>query len=225
MKVFAHRGFSHRFPEGTRAAYQGAIDAGADGFECDVRLTRDKEIICFHDRTLERITGKRKAVSRISAPDLAQLTEFITLQELLDMAITYRKDLLIETKHPVMYAGEIEERVVELLKNRAPEIAAANINISIMSFSYRATLRLKKHFADVIKVIKYPFAILYKPTRDVAIDIELLRKHPGIIQRLRPGKIYVWTVNSREDLRWLKKREIYGVITDRPKRALNTLAK
>ena len=225
MKVFAHRGFSHRFPEGTRAAYQGAIDAGADGFECDVRLTRDKEIICFHDRTLERITGKRKAVSRISAPDLAQLTEFITLQELLDMAITYRKDLLIETKHPVMYAGEIEERVVELLKNRAPEIAAANINISIMSFSYCATLRLKKHFADVIKVIKYPFAILYKPTRDVAIDIELLRKHPGIIQRLRPGKIYVWTVNSREDLRWLKKREIYGVITDRPKRALNTLAK
>lgn len=225
MKVFAHRGFSHRFPEGTRAAYQGAIDAGADGFECDVRLTRDKEIICFHDRTLERITGKRKAVSRISAPDLAQLTEFITLQELLDMAITYRKDLLIETKHPVMYAGEIEERVVELLKNRAPEIAAANINISIMSFSYRATLRLKKHFADVIKVIKYPFAILYKPTRDVAINIELLRKHPGIIQRLRPGKIYVWTVNSREDLRWLKKREIYGVITDRPKRALNTLAK
>ena len=225
MKVFAHRGFSHRFPEGTRAAYQGAIDAGADGFECDVRLTRDKEIICFHDRTLERITGKRKAVSRISAPDLAQLTEFITLQELLNMAITYRKDLLIETKHPVMYAGEIEERVVELLKNRAPEIAAANINISIMSFSYCATLRLKKHFADVIKVIKYPFAILYKPTRDVAIDIELLRKHPGIIQRLRPGKIYVWTVNSREDLRWLKKREIYGVITDRPKRALNTLAK
>lgn len=225
MKVFAHRGFSHRFPEGTRAAYQGAIDAGADGFECDVRLTRDKEIICFHDRTLERITGKRRAVSRINAPDLAQLTEFITLQELLDMAITYRKDLLIETKHPVMYAGEIEERVVELLKNRAPEIAAANINISIMSFSYCATLRLKKHFADVIKVIKYPFAILYKPTRDVAIDIELLRKHPGIIQRLRPGKIYVWTVNSREDLRWLKKREIYGVITDRPKRALNTLAK
>lgn len=225
MKVFAHRGFSHRFPEGTRAAYQGAIDAGADGFECDVRLTRDKEIICFHDRTLERITGKRRAVSRISAPDLAQLTEFITLQELLDMAITYRKDLLIETKHPVMYAGEIEERVVELLKNRAPEIAAANINISIMSFSYCATLRLKKHFADVIKVIKYPFAILYKPTRDVAINIELLRKHPGIIQRLRPGKIYVWTVNSREDLRWLKKREIYGVITDRPKRALNTLAK
>ena len=225
MKVFAHRGFSHRFPEGTRAAYQGAIDAGADGFECDVRLTRDKEIICFHDRTLERITGKRRAVSRISAPDLAQLTEFITLQELLDMAITYRKDLLIETKHPVMYAGEIEERVVELLKNRAPEIAAANINISIMSFSYCATLRLKKHFADVIKVIKYPFAILYKPTRDVAIDIELLRKHPGIIQRLRPGKIYVWTVNSREDLRWLKKREISGVITDRPKRALNILAR
>ena len=31
MKIFAHRGFSHRFPEATLQAYQGAIDAGADG--------------------------------------------------------------------------------------------------------------------------------------------------------------------------------------------------
>ena len=40
MKIFAHRGFSHKFPEGSRAAYEGAVNAGADGFECDVRLIR-----------------------------------------------------------------------------------------------------------------------------------------------------------------------------------------
>ena len=51
MKIFAHRGFSHKFPEGSRAAYEGAVNAGADGFECDVRLIRSGEVICFHDRT------------------------------------------------------------------------------------------------------------------------------------------------------------------------------
>lgn len=223
MKVFAHRGFSHKFPEATRIAYQAAIDVGADGLECDVRLTKDKEIICFHDRTIERITGKRGAISRLSAKQVKELTDAITLNELLDLAIKNHKDLLIETKHPVMSGGAIEKRVIALLNLRAAEISAAKINVSLMSFSYLATLRMKKRYPRVIKVIKYPLAVLIRSTRDVAIDIELLRKHPGILNRLASAQIYVWTVNSREDLRWLKKRAIEGVITDRPKRAIKIL--
>ena len=223
MKVFAHRGFSHKFPEATRIAYQAAIDVGADGLECDVRLTKDKEIICFHDRTIERITGKRGAISRLSTKQIKELTDAITLNELLDLAIKNQKDLLIETKHPVMSGGAIEKRVIALLNLRAAEISAAKINVSLMSFSYLATLRMKKRYPRVIKVIKYPLAVLIRSTRDVAIDIELLRKHPGILNRLASAQIYVWTVNSREDLRWLKKRSIEGVISDRPKRAIKIL--
>ena len=223
MKVFAHRGFSHKFPEATRIAYQAAIDVGADGFECDVRLTKDKEIICFHDRTIERITGKRGAISRLSAKRVKELTNAITLNELLDLAIKNHKDLLIETKHPVMTGSAIEKSVIDLLNLRTAEISAAKINISLMSFSYLATLRMKKRYPRVIKVIKYPLAVLIRSTRDVAIDIALLRKHPGILNRLTSAQIYVWTVNSREDLRWLKKRSIEGVITDRPKRAIKIL--
>ncbi len=219
MRVFAHRGFSHKFPEGTRAAYQGAVDSGADGFECDVRLTRDKEIICFHDRTTERIAGKRGAISRMSTEEIKALTNAITLNELLDLSIENSKDILIETKHPVLTGGAIERRVMGLLHLRAAEISASKINISLMSFSYLATLRMKRKYPHVMKVVKYPFAVFIRPTRDVAIDIELLRKHPGILNRLSTSRIYVWTVNSREDLRWLKKRTIEGVITDRPKRA------
>ena len=223
MKVFAHRGFSHKFPEATRIAYQAAIDVGADGLECDVRLTKDKEIICFHDRTIERITGKRGAISRLSAKRVKELTDAITLNELLDLAIKNHKDLLIETKHPVMSGGAIEKRVIALLNLRAAEISAAKINVSLMSFSYLATLRMKKRYPRVIKVIKYPLAVLIRSTRDVAVDIELLRKHSGILNRLASVRVYVWTVNSREDLRWLKKRSIEGVITDRPKRAIKIL--
>lgn len=223
MKIFAHRGFSHKFPEGTRIAYQAAIDVGADGFECDVRLTKDKEIICFHDRTIERITGKRGVVSRMSAKRVKELTNAIALNELLDLAIKNHKDLLIETKHPVMSGGAIEKRVIALLNLRAAEISAAKINVSLMSFSYLATLRMKKRYPHVIKVIKYPLAVFIRSTIDVAIDIELLRKHPGLLNRLASSRVYVWTVNSREDLRWLKKRAIEGVITDRPKRAIKIL--
>ena len=44
--VFAHRGASAELPEHTLAAYQSALDTGADGVECDVRLTRDGHLVC-----------------------------------------------------------------------------------------------------------------------------------------------------------------------------------
>ncbi len=55
MLIYAHRGASIDFTEGSKAAYLGALAQGADGFECDVRLTKDKQIICYHDSDTKRL--------------------------------------------------------------------------------------------------------------------------------------------------------------------------
>jgi glycerophosphoryl diester phosphodiesterase len=138
MKVFAHRGFSHKYPEMTRIAYQAAIEAGVDGFECDVRLTKDKEIMCFHDSDTKRITGKRKLVSRVSAEELIRDANAMRLEELLVMAIEAKKDLLIESKHPVLSSGEIEYRTMDLINKHRQEIDRAGIDVVIISFSFLA---------------------------------------------------------------------------------------
>src|ERR1700749_2823955 len=52
--VVAHRGASAALPEHTLAAYDLALKEGADGVECDVRLTRDGHLVCVHDRRLYR---------------------------------------------------------------------------------------------------------------------------------------------------------------------------
>jgi glycerophosphoryl diester phosphodiesterase len=54
--VIAHRGASAYAPEHTLAAYQLAIDQGADYVEQDLTLTKDDVLICLHDDTLERTT-------------------------------------------------------------------------------------------------------------------------------------------------------------------------
>ena len=95
MKIFAHRGYSQKHPEMTRVAYQAAIEAGADGFECDVRLTKDKKVICFHDANTKRITGNYELVSRLAAQELINKADALTLEDLLGLAIDSRKDLLI----------------------------------------------------------------------------------------------------------------------------------
>jgi len=52
--VVAHRGASHDNAEHTLGAYVAALDEGAEGFECDVRLTADGHLVCVHDRDLRR---------------------------------------------------------------------------------------------------------------------------------------------------------------------------
>jgi len=42
----------------TMAAYKAAIDDGADGFECDVRLTKDNQLVLWHDADMKRVAGK-----------------------------------------------------------------------------------------------------------------------------------------------------------------------
>lgn len=55
--VIAHRGYSSLFPENTLASFAGAIDIGVDYIELDVQLTKDGQVVVFHDDDLKRITG------------------------------------------------------------------------------------------------------------------------------------------------------------------------
>src|SRR3712207_4540782 len=69
-RVLGHRGSSETAAEHTLAAYRAALDAGADGLECDVRLTRDAVPVCIHDRRVDRTSD---GVGRVSALELADL--------------------------------------------------------------------------------------------------------------------------------------------------------
>jgi len=55
--VVAHRGASAYAPEHTLAAYQLAIEQGADYVEQDLAVTKDGVLICLHDASLERTTN------------------------------------------------------------------------------------------------------------------------------------------------------------------------
>ena len=60
--IIAHRGDVSAAPENTIPAFESALEAGADGIELDVRLTRDNRLVAIHDRTLDRTTSGRGMV-------------------------------------------------------------------------------------------------------------------------------------------------------------------
>ncbi|GAB4271063.1 MAG: glycerophosphodiester phosphodiesterase family protein [Deferrisomatales bacterium] len=73
MQIFAHRGASARWPENTMAAFRAALEAGVDGIETDLRLTRDGRIVLFHDPTLARMTGDPRRVDELTFGELRRL--------------------------------------------------------------------------------------------------------------------------------------------------------
>lgn len=51
--IIAHRGGADLWPENTLPAFEGAMRAGADGAELDVHITRDGEVVVYHDEALK----------------------------------------------------------------------------------------------------------------------------------------------------------------------------
>jgi glycerophosphoryl diester phosphodiesterase len=222
MKIYAHRGSSGENPEMTRLAYSAAITEGADGFECDVRLSRDGQIVCFHDATTKRITGKRLRISRTNLRELQGIHEVLTLDELLDLAISAKKDLLIETKHPNVFGGRIERVVLELLNAKSTEIRGAGIEVIVMSFSSFAIGRVKSKW-DFCKVTKYYLSARLSKRKFLALNIGLVTRYPSLVKRLqdRGSRVFVWTVNDESEFEICKALKVDGMITNFPKSARN----
>ena len=140
--VIAHRGSSDALAEHTLAAYQQAIDEGADALECDARLTADGVLVCVHDRRIDRTSDGRGVVSAKTYNELSQrdygswkqdwptdlddedplpdppLRGLLTVETLLELIVAAPRPvgLALETKHPVRYGGLVEDRVVAMLK-------------------------------------------------------------------------------------------------------------
>jgi glycerophosphoryl diester phosphodiesterase len=169
--VVAHRGASAVEAEHTLAAYQRALADGADGVECDVRLTRDGVLVCVHDRRVDRTSTGHGVVSTLELADLNELdfgswrtphaeghaeaweapdrdrTEVLTLERLLDTVCAADRpvELAIETKHPTRYAGLVEQTLVELLARYGLCVREGNgvVRARVMSFATTGLRRIR----------------------------------------------------------------------------------
>jgi glycerophosphoryl diester phosphodiesterase len=175
--VVAHRGASEEFPEHTLPAYRAAGRDGADGIECDVRLTADHHLVCVHDRRVDRTSDGTGVVSTLElarlegldwaswmsprgdpeAPDAdPERGHLLTLRRLLDTLVRAGEEqlTLIETKHPTRHGKDVEKVLVQVL--RSFELGEGDVpgrlRVRVMSFSRRA-LRTMQEYAPRIPLV------------------------------------------------------------------------
>jgi glycerophosphoryl diester phosphodiesterase len=245
--VVAHRGASADRPEHTVAAYDLALQQGAEGVECDVRLTRDGHLVCVHDRRVDRTSSGTGLVSDMT---LAQLRAFdygswhswrfdganpgtglLTLEELVKLVLDWRRPvkIFVETKHPVRYGSLVESKVLALL-HRFGIASPASANRSravVMSFSAAAVWRIRRAapmlptvlLGDTSRYLGGSAATTVGATA-VGPSIQTLREHPELVDRAaaQGRATYCWTVDNLEDVDFCRDLGVEWIATNHPGR-------
>ena len=250
--IIAHRGSSQDLPEHTLNAYHRAIDEGADVLECDVRLTADSHLVCVHDRKVNRTSSGRGLVStlelatlegldfgawklahgsEVEMPDVDRERDMLlTLRHLIDVVMNCGREvgLVIETKHPTRYSGQVERQLAKVLTEFGlhGSYLPGRPDVRVMSFSQLAITRMRQLCPQVPLVylmkqsvpLRFRDGSLPRGARIAGLDKEIIRRWPKTVKRQhdRGHQVYVFTIDHEVDIDLCLELGVDAIISNRP---------
>lgn len=232
MKVIAHRGYSGKYPENTMLSFQKAVEAGCDGIELDVQLTKDGEVVVFHDEKVDRTTDGAGAVKDYTLEELKKLNAAKLFPRLTDFeavptldeycAWMAKNDIFtnIEIKTGVYYYEDIEKKTVDVIRKYGLEdrIIFSSFNPESLSRTLQLAPEIPCGFliggsglgnaGYFCKSCGYAY---YHP------GFKMLNE--AVIENCRANgiRMNVWTVNDMAELEQLCEWGCDGVITNFPR--------
>lgn len=238
--VFAHRGASAHAPENTLAAFELALAHGANGVELDAKLSADGEVIVFHDATIDRTTGEKGHVSKLTLAALRELdagsffsAEFRgekipTLAEVFE-TIGRRTLINVELTNYATPRDGLANKVCDLVKRFGLEE-----RILFSSFLSSNLKRTRSLLPDVPRGLLALGGWMGWWARSFGFNFgDYQALHPNLkdvtpqqvarVHRLKRN-VLVWTVNATDDMRRLLSWGVDGIFTDEPKLATEVFA-
>ncbi|MBE0499679.1 MAG: hypothetical protein IBX43_10675 [Campylobacterales bacterium] len=225
MKIIAHRGFSGNYPENTLLAFEKALDAGADGIETDLQLSRDNVPVLFHDDTLKRITGVDKKPREFTLAELQSLdvgswfdsaykNEHIpSLDELLNLCKA-RAILILEIKYTPSTYKRLCEEIERRIRDKGDWVEVSCFEDCVLEHMHRLNPEIRLHkLVDTAETLQHSdFETFYSYTDYFDIDIALrpLVMTTGLMQR---KKVIFWTLDI-EEVDEEMKAGLYGIMSN-----------
>jgi len=212
-------------------AFEEAYLAGADGIELDVRLSKDGEVVIFHDEKIDRLTGGK---GRLNDFTLNELQTYPISHPLLKASerqvIPTLKDYLAWAKYKPLLTN-IELKSVE--NNYRLELRVAEMllefdmeeRVILSSFSENSLTRIKVLLSKVktgLLLSKYDEATV-KRASERGVDflhLKANRMNPTVIGSAKAYGLGIntWTVNEHAELEKVNQLGLKGIITDFPDR-------
>ena len=233
--IVAHRGASRDAPENTIPAFQLAWEQGADAIEGDFHLSKDGEIVCFHDADTKRVAGTQLVVRQSTLAELKQLdvgathgvafngTRIPTIAEVF-ATIPQGKKIFIEVKcgaeiiptllNEIDQSGLTQEQIVVIsfnkqviqqLKIKAPQYKAS----WLCSFNKQETGEITPALATVLKTLKQIQADGLSSNTAVPASVIEAVSQQGY-------EWHVWTINDLNTARRMQALGVLSITTDVP---------
>ena len=247
--IIAHRGASALAPENTLAAFQKAIEDGAEGIEFDVRLAKDGVPVVFHDANLYRVGRIEGRVSDFTAEELQTLdvgswfnaknprqavekfsAETVsTLAQTLDFLKDYKHLIYIELKCKDAEIESLVKAVCQIISQSSllPNILVKSFKLEAIPITRRLCPDVKTGalFAPKIMTILRKEKHLVKIASDLEADqLSLhfsLATHKLMEKATKKNlAVTIWTADNP---RWVKRAidlGINAIITNNPARLL-----
>jgi glycerophosphoryl diester phosphodiesterase len=245
--TFAHRGGAGLWPENTLEAFRGAIELGCTHIETDVRMTRDGEIVVFHDEALERTTngtgrvsahtlaqlrrldaGYRFSPDRVSFPRRGQGLVIPTLAEVVALSERVRFNVEIKERGPF----DLPRALFRFIESRALAdrfVIAAERHELMRAFRRLCQGRIATS-ASRRECLQFWFASRLRLTGFLRLPYQALQipvtagkltvVTPGLLDAAhREGlAVHVWTIDERAEMLRLLDLGVDGLMSDHPDR-------
>ncbi|MDI6878233.1 MAG: glycerophosphodiester phosphodiesterase [Desulfitobacteriaceae bacterium] len=230
MKVLGHRGAAGTAPENTLPAFRKGLEYGVDGFEFDVQLSRDGEVVICHDERVERTSDGVGWIKELTLKELKALNfgvrfgvqaEIPTLTELL--ALLHGRALLlnVEVKSSALieYPG-IVDKVVNLLAKY--QFLSQSI---VSSFDHRVVAEVIRKYPQVQAGLLYASGPLEPWVYAQQVGATHLHPHFAFVSselvresHVRGIGINTWTVDEPWVMEKMAAVGVDSVITNHPER-------
>lgn len=236
--IWAHRGASALYPENTLSAFQGAIDAGADGIELDVHLTKDGRLVVTHDENTVRVTGISEKIVDLTL-DKIQSLNFAgfrpglpfetapTLDAVLDLIAPTNLTVNIELKNSIEPYPGMEEKVLALVHEK--KMAERVLYSSFKFDSMERMKRLEPNARVGLLYVLFDKSV-FRRAKEIGADaihpLWRLAALPSYVSYChRNGfKVHGWTIDSEFGLKACRWAGADAVITNDPARAIRAYA-
>lgn len=230
--IIAHRGASYHAPENTLAAFQVAIQQGADAIELDAKLSRDQQVVVIHDQTVDRTTDGSGNVDEFTLSELKRLDaggwfgdkftgeRIPTLDEVF-ACLGEEASINVELTNYASPLDPLPEKVADLVESRG-----LTDRVLFSSFNPLALIRIRRclpRAATALLAYRGRAGAWARGPLSALIPHQALHPHhsdvtPRLIDRAHAKhlRVHAYTVNEEEEMSRLLRLATDGVFTDDP---------
>lgn len=219
-KIVAHRGNAAKALENTVDALEEAKKSGADYVEFDIQETNDQQFVVYHDKTLKRLTDTKKKIANQDADQLVDTKlesdtfegELPSFERFVNDANDIGIQLLVELKMHGKESEDYVERVVNELYRLgiAHRAIVQSLDLDVLERlrAYDPTIETSDLLSDEWEELPKSDGKYFSLKNNRVTD--------ELVQSLREERIrlFVWTVDEREEMKEALKRRVAGIITN-----------